>query len=396
MSTNVPAVSSTRAAAGLSSATRAVATSRVVSVTPVISTTSVVSVTPAAPTTRTTTSHRRGTTSTTRSLAPTTTPTPFDASAENRADTRRTNRILIGIFTTIGVLLLAFVAFQVLRRYRRRRKPNSTPLPPPRRSNMSQIGYRQSRAVSMYTDYPTPDFSQPPSVLNKDNSFGSRSGFIATPSMHSNAASMEMLGVDETGMKHAEGSRNPGHAARESTSEKSITGPALSPNDEEAGRHLSPLGSRSQSPSNLTPPRPASQAQAYRRSESRNRHPRPTSVASTSRHSYLNAPAWHGPQRNSTYVASNRQSYYGNGNHGAPHAPHARERVGLMMPQPLAPELFNYALSGRHDMGLDFTQGWGSQGTLAKGQDSPLEPPRVARTDSWIARCKQILFIHLW
>ncbi|KAG8690749.1 hypothetical protein FRC09_011859 [Ceratobasidium sp. 395] len=255
---------------------------------------------------------------------------------------------------------------------------------------MSQLGHRKSRGVSMYGDYPTSDLSRPPSVLKlNDQSFGSRSAFVGTPSVRSNAASTDMLGVDEAAKKSAELLPRPGHAARESTSDNSISGSPMAPNDEEMGRRLSPLGSRSQSPANISPPRPPSQAQLHPRPESRSRHPRPNSAASTSRHSFLNAGSWqHGPQRHSSYGNPNRNSYYAAGNYGAPHSPHVRERVGLVMPQPLAPELFNYALSGRHDMGLDFMQGaWGSQGNLAQGGSSQsLAPPRRARTDSWVAR----------
>ncbi|KAF8604996.1 hypothetical protein BDV93DRAFT_543599 [Ceratobasidium sp. AG-I] len=350
-------------------------------VAPVISTAVAVSSQPR------TTSTRRHRTTTVTSVLPTT--TPYDATAERRADTQRTNRILIGIFSSLGVIVLGLVAFQLFRRYKRRQNSNRAPLPPPRKSTMSQLGYRNSRGVSMYAEFPTPDFSRPPSAtLHKGHSFGSASGFIN--SVHSNAASAEKLAAEDTGPRSAEG-LSPGHAARESTSDNSITGAALAANnDEEMGRRLSPLGSRSQSPSGLTPPRPASQAQSSRRPDSRNMHPRPSSVASSSRHAHLNTPAWQAGQRNSAYGAPNRSSYYGNGNRGAPHSPHARERVGLMMPQPLAPELFNYALSGRHDMGLDFSQGaWGSQGNLPKGGDASLPSSgsglQRARTDSWVA-----------
>lgn len=66
------------------------------------------------------------------------------------------------------------------------------------------------------------------------------------------------------------------------------------------------------------------------------------------------------------------------------------------MPQPLAPELFNYALSGRHDMGLDFSRGaWGSQGNLAKREDASLPSSgsglKRARTDSWVAPGKFLM-----
>jgi len=352
------------------------------------------SVAPAAPTISTltsahATSSRRHRTSTVV-VSRTPTPTPYDASAERRADTQRTNKILIGIFSSLGVIVLGIVAFQLFKCYKRRHRSNSVPLPPPRKSSMSQLGYGNSRAASMYAEFPTPDFSRPASaMLHKGNSFGSASGFIN--SVHSNSASVEKLGAEDTGPKSAEGPRSPGRAPRESTSDKSITGTALATNnDEEMGRRLSPLGSRSHSPSGLTTPRPASQAQSFRRPESRNMYTRPNSVASSSRHAYLNTPAWQAGQRNSAYGAPNRSSYYGSGNHGAPHSPHARDRVGLMMPQPLAPELFNYALSGRHDMGLDFSRGaWGSQGNLAKREDASLPSSgsglKRARTDSWVA-----------
>ncbi|KAG9128234.1 hypothetical protein FRC07_002523 [Ceratobasidium sp. 392] len=335
------------------------------------------------------TTHSTSRRSRTSTHTPTPTFTPYDASSERHADTQRTNKILIGIFSGLGVVFLALVAFQLFRCYKRR-KDNSTPLPPPRKSSMSQLGHRTSRAVSMYGEYPKSDFSRPPSVLmRKDESFGSRSAFVATPSTHSNAASTDMLGVDEAARKSIDILHRPGHAARESISDKSMTGSPLAPNDEEAGRRLSPLGSRSQSPSNISPPRPPSQAQVHPRPESRSRHPRPNSAASTSRHSFLNAGSWqHGSQRHSAYGNPNRNSYYAAGNYGAPHSPHVRDRVGLVMPQPLAPELFNYALSGRHDMGLDFMQGaWGSQGNLSQGGSSQnLAAPRRARTDSWVAR----------
>ncbi|KAG8741540.1 hypothetical protein FRC10_002717 [Ceratobasidium sp. 414] len=330
------------------------------------------------------TTSRRPRASTTRTST-TPTFTPYDASSDQRADNQRTNRILIGVFSSIGALFLAFIAFYLFRCYKRRKERNSVPLPPPRKSSMSQLGYRNSRIVSMYGEYPTPDFSRPPSVFaRKDHSFGSHSALAATPSVHSNAASTEVLAADETGKKSTELLPQPGHATQESTSDNSFSGPPMAPNSEEGGRRLSPLGSRSQSPSNVSPPRPASQAQVYTRPESRSRNPRPNSVASASRHSFLNTGSWqHGPQRHSSY--GNRNSYYAAGNYGAPHSPHARERVGLVMPQPLAPELFDYALSGRHDMGLDFTQGpSGSQGSLARGSsDQPLAPPR---TDLWVGR----------
>jgi hypothetical protein len=327
-------------------------------------------------TTSTTRRHR-----TTSTFAPAPSVTPFDASSERRADTQRTNKILIGIFSVVGVVVLALVVFQLVRCYKRRRKVNSVPLPPPRKSSMSQ--YRQSRAVSMYDDYPTPDFSRPPSVfMRKDHSFGSGSALAATPSVHSNSASVELLGADDA-KKSPDSS---GRIARESLSDNSINGQAMAPNDEETGRRLSPLGSRSHSPSTLTPPRPASQAQLRPRPESRNRQTRPNSVASMSRHSFLNTPSWqNGSQRHSSYGAPNRNSLYVA---GAPHAPHVRERAGLIMPQPLAPELFNYALGGRHDMGLNFMQGaWGSHGNLGKeGSNQDLAPPRRARTESWVTR----------
>lgn len=347
------------------------------SVAPVSSAGAVSTVAPVASQTPRSSTTRHRTTTTT--IYPT--PTPYDASSERRADTQRTNKILIGIFSSLGVIALGLVAFQLLRCYKRRHRASSVPLPPPRKSSMSQVGYRNSRAVSMYAEFPGHDFSRPPSaMLHKGNSFGSASG------INSNAASVEMFGPDDTGSKSAEGLKQPGRTPRESTSDKSITGAALATNnDEEMGRRLSPLGSRSQSPSGLSTPRPASQAPSLRRPESRMNHPRPNSVASTSRNAHLNTPAWQPGQRNSMYGAPNRSSYYGSGNHGAPHSPHARERVGLMMPQPLAPELFNYALSGRHDMGLDFTQGqWGSQGSLARGRDMAGSDVRRAHTDSWV------------
>lgn len=333
------------------------------------------------------TTRRARTTTASATPTPTQTFVPFDASSERRADSQRTNNILIGIFTGLGVILLGVVAFQLLRCYKRRRKSNSTPLPPPREGTMSQLGYRHSRGVSMYKEFSAAEFGRPPSMMKH----ASGSGFVDTPSVRSNAASMEKLGADEPRRTSSDPRRSTGQIPREASPDNSLVDSTIvdstpAPTDEEMGRRLSPLGSRSDSPSNLSLPRPPSQAQVPR-PESRARYPRPNSVASTTRHSYL-APSWQygSAQRNSVHGSLRPTSYYASGNHGAPHSPHARDRVGLVMPQPLAPELFNYALSGRHDMGLDFTQGgWGSHGNLANPQDSnsTLPPPTHARTDSW-------------
>ena len=330
-----------------------------------------------ATTLRTATSTRRPRTSTRRSahsstLTPTPTVAPYDANAERHADSQRTNKILIGVFTGIGVIFLGLIAFQLLRCYKRRRHAKSVSLPPPR-DPMAQVGYRQSRAVSMYKDYPTPGISRPQSTVFRD---GSASGFFATPSVGSTAPSMERLKADESGRLSTDLIRSPFQAPHEDSPDNSRAGSAIIPTDEEIGLRSSPLGSRSQSPSNPSMPR---------RPESRARYPRPNSVASTARHSHLNTPNWQ--NRSSMHGSARPGSYYASGNHGAPHTQHARERVGLVMPQPLAPELFNYALGGRHDMGLDFTQGaWGSGQHLANGQDlnPPLAAPMRTRTDSWV------------
>lgn len=240
---------------------------------------------------------------------------------------------------------------------------------------MAQTGYRQSRAVSMYKDYPTPGLSRPQSTVFRG---GSASGFFATPSVGSTAPSMEKLKVDESGRLSLDQARSPFQGPHEDSPDNSRAGSVVIPNDEEVGLRSSPLGSRSQSPSNPSIPR---------RPESRARYPRPNSVASTARHSQLNAPNWQ--HRNSVHGSARPGSYYASGNRGAPHTQHARERVGLVMPQPLAPELFNYALGGRHDMGLDFTQGaWDGRQNPANGQDlnPPMAPSLRTRTDSWVGK----------
>jgi hypothetical protein len=248
---------------------------------------------------------------------------------------------------------------------------------------MSQLGYRHSR-ISVYKEYPTPDFSRPPSMMMRH---GSDTGLIPTPSVRSNAPSMEALKPGDQTRKSSDPTRNPFHGDSPDTS---LSGPLVVPIDEEMGRRPSPLGSRSESPSNLSVPRPRSQGQVHPRPESRVRIPRPHSAASTSRHSQLGPSSRHGSMVRNSMHELKRVSYYADGNHGAPHTPHARERVGLVMPQPLAPELFNYALGGRHDMGLDFMQGaWGSRRHLAGEQDpnQPPAPPQRARPDSWVGNC---------
>ncbi|KAF8741682.1 BAR protein, partial [Rhizoctonia solani] len=337
-------------------------------VTSAIASTSIVPTTTSRPSTR---RHRTTTITSASSVFPTV--VPYDPAEERQADSHRTNKILIGIFTGFGVILLGLVAFQLFRCYKRRYKNKDTPLPPPRETG---LGYH-SRAVSMYKESPS-DFSRPPSMMMRH---GSGSNLIS-PSLRSNTPSTDIK-VDEVGRRSSDPSRAPG---REDSPDNSLTGSALVPNDDELGRRRSPLGSRSQSPSNLSVPRPPSQAQV--RLDSQARMARPNSVMLNQRTSHLGAP--NPGNRNSTYDPSRRSSYYASGNRGAPHSPHARDRVGLMMPQPLAPELFNYALSGRHDMGLDFAQGssWGSRGNLASGSEQDhnqtLAPPRVARPDSWV------------
>lgn len=337
-------------------------------VTSAIASTSIVPTTTSRSSTR---RHRTTTITSASSVFPTV--VPYDPAEERQADSHRTNKILIGIFTGFGVILLGLVAFQLFRCYKRRYKNKDTPLPPPRETG---LGYH-SRAVSMYKESPS-DFSRPPSMMMRH---GSGSNLIS-PSLRSNTPSTDIK-VDEVGRRSSDPSRAPG---REDSPDNSLTGSALVPNDDELGRRRSPLGSRSQSPSNLSVPRPPSQAQV--RLDSQARIARPNSVMLNQRTSHLGAP--NPGNRNSTYDPSRRSSYYASGNRGAPHSPHARDRVGLMMPQPLAPELFNYALSGRHDMGLDFAQGssWGSRGNLASGSEQDhnqtLAPPRVARPDSWV------------
>ncbi|CAE6429619.1 unnamed protein product [Rhizoctonia solani] len=332
-------------------------------------TTSVVSASIVPTTTSHSSTRRHRTTTITSASSVFPTVVPYDPAEERQADSHRTNKILIGIFTSFGVILLGLVAFQLFRCYKRRYKKKNIPLPLPRDAGP---GYH-SRVVSMYKENPS-DYSRPPSMVMRH---GSGTNLIS-PSVRSNTPSTDIK-VDETGRRNSDPSRAPG---RGDSPDNSLTGSALVPNDDEFGRRRSPLGSRSQSPSNLSTPRPPSQAQV--RPDSHPRTANRNSVTLNQRSSQLGAP--NPSNRNSTYDPNRRSSYYASGNRGAPHSPHARDRVGLMMPQPLAPELFNYALSGRHDMGLDFTQGssWGSRGNPAPGSEQSLAPPRVARPDSWI------------
>ncbi|KAF8761132.1 hypothetical protein RHS01_00985 [Rhizoctonia solani] len=314
-------------------------------VTSAIASTSIVPTTTSRSSTR---RHRTTTITSASSVFPTV--VPYDPAEERQADSHRTNKILIAQVQEQRHALAS--------------------------STGDRLGYH-SRAVSMYKESPS-DFSRPPSMMMRH---GSGSNLIS-PSLRSNTPSTDIK-VDEVGRRSSDPSRAPG---REDSPDNSLTGSALVPNDDELGRRRSPLGSRSQSPSNLSVPRPPSQAQV--RLDSQARIARPNSVMLNQRTSHLGAP--NPGNRNSTYDPSRRSSYYASGNRGAPHSPHARDRVGLMMPQPLAPELFNYALSGRHDMGLDFAQGssWGSRGNLASGSEQDhnqtLAPPRVARPDSWV------------
>ncbi|QRW18985.1 actin-associated protein [Rhizoctonia solani] len=299
-------------------------------VTSAIASTSIVPTTTSRSSTR---RHRTTTITSASSVFPTV--VPYDPAEERQADSHRT-KILIGIFTGFGVILLGLVAFQLFRCYKRRYKNKDTPLPPPRETG------------------------RPPSMMMRH---GSGSNLIS-PSLRSNTPSTDIK-VDEVGRRSSDPSRAPG---REDSPDNSLTGSALVPNDDELGRRRSPLGSRSQSPSNLSVPRPPSQAQV--RLDSQARIARPNSVMLNQRTSHLGAP--NPGNRNSTYDPSRRSSYYASGNR----AP--------------GPELFNYALSGRHDMGLDFAQGssWGSRGNLASGSEQDhnqtLAPPRVARPDSWV------------
>ncbi|CAE6518178.1 unnamed protein product [Rhizoctonia solani] len=310
---------------------------------------------------RTRTGTRRHTTTITSASSAIPTVVPFSPEEERQADSRQTNKILIGIFTSLGVIFLGVIAFQLFRCYKRRYRKKGTPLPPPREG---QIGF-SSRAVSMYKD------SRPASVMMHH---GSGSGLVAS-SVRSNAPSMEIR-VDETGRRN-DPSRDPGHISRDDSPDNSLTGPALAPNDEELGLRRSPLGSRSHSPANLSSSRPPSQGQGSSRPEAHTRTARSNSASANQRHSHYGS---HGSNRNSTYDASRRSSFYAAGNRGAPHSPHARERVGLMMPQPLAPEAFSYALNGRQDAE--------SRGNLPAGSEQdlnqPLAPPRFPRPDSWV------------
>lgn len=274
---------------------------------------------------RRTASTRRQGTSSAATVIPST--IPYDASAERRADSRQTNKILIGIFSVLGVVLLGLAVFQVLRCYKRRKR--DVPLPPPR----DPMSYRQSRGVSIYKEFPSAELSRPPSLMMRH---GSGSGLVATPSIRSYVPSVDA---------------KPNELTKSPDSDTSV-----------ATMVDSPLADRSQSP--LVVPRP----------ESRGWVPRPNSVASTSRHSYLGPPSRHGSMvRHSVHDPYKRASYYASGNHGAPHTPHARDRVGLVMPQPLAPELFNYAPD--------------SPRISPNEHDQALQPRKLARTDSWIARC---------
>lgn len=393
MSASVTTSRAVAATSAVPATSRAVATSAAPATSQVVAT-SVAPVSSQVVSTSRSTTRRSRTTTASVTSTPTPTVVPYDASSERHADSQRTNKILIGVFTGFGVIFLGLIAFQLFRCYKRRHKSNKTPLPPPREGAMSQLAYRHSRAVSMYKEFPAADFSPPPSMMMRH---GSGSGFIETPSVRSNAPSMEKLRVDEPARRSSDPRRSTSQIPRESSPDNSLVDSTLvdstiAPTDEEAGRRLSPLGSRSQSPSNVSLPRPPSQAQSQARPESRARYPRPNSVASTSRHSHL-GPGWqHGSMhRNSVHGSLRPTSYYASGNHGAPHTPHARKSVGLVMPQPLAPELFNYALGGRHNMELDFMQGaWGSHGNLANAQDSTqtLAPPRRIRTDSWVGQCE--------
>ncbi|KAG8690581.1 hypothetical protein FRC11_010648 [Ceratobasidium sp. 423] len=314
--------------------------------------------------TQTRTGTRQHTTTITSNSSAIPTIVPFSPEEERQADSRQTNKILIGIFTSFGVILLGLLAFQLFRCYKRRYRKKGMPPPPPREA---QVGYH-SRAVSMYKEYP----SRPGSMMMQH---GSGSGLIA-PSLRSNAPSMEIR-VDETGRRSNDPSRDPGHITRDDSPNNSLTGSPLALNDEELGLRRSPLGSRSHSPTNMSPSRPSSQGQGSLRPEARTRTARSNSASVNQRHSYFGS---HGSNRNSTYDSNRRSSFYAAGNRGAPHSAHARERVGLVMPQPLAPEAFSYAQNGRQDMS--------SRSNLAAGSEQdhnqPLAPPRFARPDSWV------------
>ncbi|KAH7345155.1 hypothetical protein B0J17DRAFT_624370 [Rhizoctonia solani] len=368
---SAPATTTRASTVPVASSAPAVSTAPVASSVPV--TTAQLTTTPIPNTTsasRTSTRRHRTTTITSASsVFPTV--VPYDPAEERQADSHRTNKILIGIFSGFGVILLGLVAFQLFRCYKRRYRKKGMPLPPPRES---QPGF-YSRAVSMYKEYPA-DFSRPPSMAMRN---GSGSGLV-TPSVRSNAPSMDIK-ADETGRRNSDHSRVPEHISRDDSPDNSLTGPALVPNDEEAGRRRSPLGSRSGSPANLSPPRPPSQAQVNTRPDPRARTARPNSTVVGQRQSSYGAPP-SSMNRNSTYDPNRRSSLHATGHRGAPHA---RERVGLVMPQPLAPEASSYALSGRHDS----PQGspWGSRGNLTGSEQDhsqTLAPPRAHRPDSWV------------
>ncbi|CAE6470224.1 unnamed protein product [Rhizoctonia solani] len=316
----------------------------------------------------TTTSRRQRTTTITTASSIIPTVVPYDPAEERQADSHQTNKILIGIFSGFGVILFALLAFQLLRCYKRRYKNKDVPLPPPRES---QLGFHSR--VSMYKEYPS-DFSRPPSMMMRHD--GSGSGLV-TPSVRSNAPSMDIR-ADESGRRSNDPSRAPGDISRDDSPDNSLTGPPLVPNDEEMGRRRSPLGSRSGSPANLSQPRPPSQAQVNPRPDPRARTARPTSAGAGQRHSTYGA-----SNRNSTYDPNRRSSLYAPGNRGAPHV---RERLGLVMPQPLAPEVSNYVTNTRHDTPPGSR--WGSRGNLASGSEQDrnqtLVPPRGPRPDSWV------------
>ncbi|CAE7087188.1 unnamed protein product [Rhizoctonia solani] len=336
--------------------------------------TSVAATSNLVPTTTRTSTRRHRTTTITSASSVFPTVVPYDPAEERQADSHRTNKILIGIFTGFGVIFFGLVAFQLFRCYKRRRNRHA-PLPPPREV---QGGFH-SRAVSLYKEHPT-EFGRPPSMSMRH---GSGSGLI-TPSVRSNAPSMDIR-ADENGRRSSDPSRAPGDMSRDDSPDNSLTGPALVPNDEEMGRRRSPLGSRSESPANLSPPRPPSQAQVNPRPDPRARTSRPNSAVGGQRVSSHGAPPG-AMNRNSAYDPNRRSSFYSTGNRGAPHSAHARERVGLVMPQPLAPEASSYAFNSRQD-GIDSAQGstWGSRAGSEQDHNQALIPPRGPRPDSWVA-----------
>ncbi|KDN50342.1 hypothetical protein RSAG8_01678, partial [Rhizoctonia solani AG-8 WAC10335] len=149
--------------------------------------------------------HRQRTTTITSASSVFPTVVPYDPAEERQADSHRTNKILIGIFSGFGVILLGLVAFQLFRCYKRRYRSKNARLPPPREG---QLGFH-SRAVSMYKEYPA-DFSRPQSMTMRH---GSGSGLI-TPSVRSNAPSMDIR-VDESGRRGSGPSRAPEHPSRD-------------------------------------------------------------------------------------------------------------------------------------------------------------------------------------